>query len=117
MTGSYGADAVICCVGAGPAYDQAAKLLRRGGSLVCVGLPADGSYRLPLSPMEMVVRGLNVFGSSVGTEDEMQQLLQLAVKGGIKPVVDILPLEGFEKAIDLVKSSKAKGRVVLKMQA
>ncbi|CAM1506342.1 Fc.00g059830.m01.CDS01 [Cosmosporella sp. VM-42] len=115
ITGSHGAHAVICCVGAGPAYDQAVRLLRRGGSLICVGLPADNSYRLPLSPMELVVRGLNVLGSSVGTEDEMQELLQLAMKGGIKPVVDVMPLADFREAIDLVKSSKAKGRIVLKM--
>ncbi|KAF7561521.1 hypothetical protein G7046_g2623 [Stylonectria norvegica] len=115
LTGSHGAHAVICCVGAGPAYNQALRVLRRGGSLVCVGLPADGSYRLPLSPMDLVARGLNVLGSSVGTEEELQELLQLAIKGGVKPVVDLMPLEAYREAIELVKSSKAKGRIVLSM--
>ncbi|KAH8885923.1 putative alcohol dehydrogenase [Thozetella sp. PMI_491] len=114
-TGSLGAHGVICCVGAEAAYNQAVKLLRRGGSLICVGLPANVGYQIPLGPIEMVVRGLQVFGSSVGTEGEMQELLQLVLKGGIKPVVDVVPLSDFQNAIELVKSSKAKGRVVLKM--
>lgn len=115
-TGGLGAHAAVCCVGAGPAYDQALRVLRRGGTLVCVGLPADGAYTVPLKPMDMVVRGLTVLGSSVGTERQLQELLELARNGDIKPIIDVLPLERFHHALDMVKGSKALGRVVLDME-
>ena len=115
LTSSLGAHAVINCAGSEISYSQAIKLLRRGGTLVCVGLPSNKAYCLPINPMEMVVRGLHVVGSSVGTEEEMQELLQLAKNGEVVPRVDVLPLERYREAIQMVKTSRASGKVVLEM--
>ncbi|KAJ9144072.1 Polyketide synthase, enoylreductase [Pleurostoma richardsiae] len=115
LTSSLGAHAVVCCAGSEAGYNQASKLLRRGGTLVCVGLPSDTSYCLPIGPMDMVVRGLCVIGSSVGTEDEMQELLQLASQGEVVPQVEVLPLECFQEAIEAVRTSRAPGKLVLTM--
>ncbi|CAK7219670.1 hypothetical protein SBRCBS47491_003925 [Sporothrix bragantina] len=115
LTSSVGAHAVVCSPGSEVAYNQGIKLLRPGGTLVCVGLPSSRSYCLPLSPMDMVNRGLHVIGSAVGTETEMQELLQLASQGVVVPQMQVMPLSRFEEAIEVVKTSKASGKVVLKM--
>lgn len=115
ITGCGGAHAVICCAGAETGYNQAPRLLRRGGTMVCVGLPANTLYKIPIGPFDMVVQGLRIVGSSVGTEAELQELLALAEKGDVLPVTHVLPLEKFEEAIDAVKTSSVPGKIVLRM--
>lgn len=41
MTGGYGADAVLECVGSKQSFDTAIGLIRRGGVIGRVGLPHD----------------------------------------------------------------------------
>jgi propanol-preferring alcohol dehydrogenase len=65
----------------------------------------------------MVVRGLKILGSSVGTEAELQELLALAEKGDILPVTHVLPLEKFEEAIEAVKTSAVPGKMVLRVSS
>ena len=115
ITSSLGAHAVVCCAGSEAGYNQAIELLRGGGTLVCVGLPSNRGYHLPIGPMDMVVRGLTIIGSAVGTEDEMQELLELARKGEVVAQVDVLRLARFKEAIEEVKASKTAGRIVLQM--
>lgn len=65
--------------------------------------------------MQMVVRGLTIVGSAVGTEDEMQELLELARKGVVVAQANVLPLARFKEAIEQVKASKTTKRIVLQM--
>ncbi|PCG94251.1 Polyketide synthase, enoylreductase [Penicillium occitanis (nom. inval.)] len=115
ITGHGGAHAIVCCAGAETGYNQAPRLLRRGGTMVCVGLPANTAYKIPIGPFDMVVQGLRILGSSVGTEAELQELLALAEKGDILPVTHVLPLEKFEDAVEAVRTSAVPGKMVLKM--
>ncbi|CAK7199551.1 hypothetical protein SEUCBS139899_002231 [Sporothrix eucalyptigena] len=115
LTEDFGAHAVVCSPGSEAAYNQGIKLLRPGGTLVCVGLPSNGSYTMPLRPIDMVNRGLHVIGSAVGTEAEMQELLKLASTGAIVPQIEVMPLSQYAEAIEAVKTSKASGKIVLKM--
>jgi propanol-preferring alcohol dehydrogenase len=63
----------------------------------------------------MVVQSLKILGSSVGTEAEIQELLNLAEKGDIVPATHFLPLETFQEAIEAVKTSAVSGKMVLKL--
>lgn len=83
--------------------------------MVCVGLPANTAYKIPIGPFDMVVQGLRIVGTSVGTEAELQELLALAEKCDILPVTHVLPLEKFEEAIEAVKTSAISGKMVLRM--
>ena len=115
LTGAYGAHAVLCTAGSEAAYGQALRILRRRGTLVCIGLPPRLEFRLPTGPMDLVIRGLTVVGSSVGTEVEMQELLQMAVEKHVVPVIKIYELGQFDRALGMVTSSDLEGRVVLKI--
>lgn len=117
LTGYGGAHAIICCAGAESGYNQAPRLLRRGGTLVCVGLPANLEYMLPVGPFDMVVKGLRMVGSSVGTEAELQELLALAAEGLIVPATQVLPLDKFQEAVDAVKTSAVPGKIILQISS
>ena len=60
LTNGYGAHAVIVSVGVQAAYEQAVKLIRRKGTLVCVGLVSP-QQPVPLSSYMMVVGGESCF--------------------------------------------------------
>ncbi|KAB8252817.1 amino acid permease-domain-containing protein [Aspergillus flavus] len=91
LTDGAGAHAVVVVVGLASAYNQALRLLRPLGTLVCVGLPSQ-DYRMPISPLDCVNRGIHVVGSCVGTEEEMQDLLRMAAAGRVSTHYQVFEL-------------------------
>ncbi|RAQ51263.1 alcohol dehydrogenase [Aspergillus flavus] len=91
LTDGAGAHAVVVVVGLASAYNQALRLLRPLGTLVCVGLPSQ-DYRMPISPLYCVNRGIHVVGSCVGTEEEMQDLLRMAAAGRVSTHYQVFEL-------------------------
>ena len=74
-----GASAAISTAVNPIAFEQALGSLRRGGTLVCVGLPADNAMQLPI--FETVLGGLTVRGSIVGTHTDLDEVFDLHRRG------------------------------------
>ena len=74
-----GASAVIATAVQPVAFEQGLSSLRRGGTLVCVGLPADNAMKLPI--FETVLGGLTVRGSIVGTHSDLEHVFDLHRRG------------------------------------
>lgn len=55
-TSGLGAHAVICTANGEKAYEQSTQMLRRLGTLVCVGIP-NVPFKLPVTPFDMIVKG------------------------------------------------------------
>src|SRR6266487_4447162 len=70
-----GADVAISLAVSPKAFEQAYGSLRRGGTLVFVGLPADNHIQLPI--FETVLNGTKVLGSIVGTRIDLQEVFEL----------------------------------------
>jgi propanol-preferring alcohol dehydrogenase len=70
-----GARAAIATAVNPSAFEQALGSLRRGGTLVCVGLPAENDMKLPI--FETVLGGLTVRGSIVGTHTDLEEVFEL----------------------------------------
>ena len=65
-------------------------MLRRGGTLVCNGLPT-GDF--PVSIFDTVLNGITIRGSIVGTRLDLQESLDMAAAGKVKATVAAEPLE------------------------
>lgn len=113
---ALGAHAVACVAGVASAYDNAIPMLRNCGTLVCVGIPAS-SYKLSLSPFECLVRGITVIGSTVGTMEEMDELLQLAVLGKVSSHIETYPFKEVNEVLKRLNKGAISGRAVLIMPA
>jgi alcohol dehydrogenase, propanol-preferring len=87
-------------------------MLRRGGTCVLVGIP-PGAF--PLSIFEVVVKGLTVRGSIVGTRHDLREALQFVGDGKVAAVVEHHPLEQVNAVIDAIERQHIKGRAVLRM--
>lgn len=67
-----GADQAIALAVSPVAVEQAYRSLKRGGTLVLVGLPADNYVRLPI--FETVLQGITMTGLIVGTQVDLADL-------------------------------------------
>jgi propanol-preferring alcohol dehydrogenase len=105
-----GADAAISLAVSPKAFEQAYGSLRRGGTLVFVGLPADNDIRLPI--FETVLNGTKIVGSIVGTRMDLKDVYDLHVAGLTKVEYEKRPLESVNEAIHDVEHAAVKARVV-----
>lgn len=59
--------------------------------------------------------GLTIKGSSVGTEEQMAELLQLALDGVITPEIEVFDFEEAPNLINKIKDDAIIGRAVVKI--
>ena len=93
------------------AFGQAIHMSRRGGTIVFNGLPA-GDF--PASIFEIVLKGLTVRGSIVGTRQDLVEALEFYSRGQIHPTVATRELSEINAVFDEMKHGKIDGRVVIK---
>lgn len=92
------------------AFEQAYHSVKRGGSVVLVGLPND---EIPVPIFDTVLNGVSVKGSIVGTRKDMQEALQFAADGKVKAIVSTAKLENINDVLNDMVDGKINGRVVL----
>jgi len=92
------------------AFGQSIHMARRGATIVFNGLPA-GDF--PASIFEIVLKGLTVRGSIVGTRQDMREALDFYSRGQIQPTVSTRSLGEINAVFDEMKQGKIDGRVVI----
>ena len=93
------------------AFGQAIGMTRRGGTIVFNGLPA-GDFPAPI--FEVVLKGLTIRGSIVGTRQDMEEAIDFYARGLIKPTVSTRTLGEINDVLDEMRAGKIDGRVVIK---
>jgi propanol-preferring alcohol dehydrogenase len=109
-----GAHGVLVTAVSLPAFKQALGTLRRGGTCVLNGLP-PGEF--PVSIFDLVLNGLTVRGSIVGTRKDLEEALQFAADGKVKATIEEQPLGSINDIFDRLKKGKVNGRIVLDIAA
>jgi alcohol dehydrogenase, propanol-preferring len=92
------------------AFGQSIHMARRGATIVFNGLPA-GDF--PASIFEIVLKGLTVRGSIVGTRQDMREALDFYSRGQIRPTISTRDLGEINAIFDEMKHGKIDGRVVI----
>jgi D-arabinose 1-dehydrogenase-like Zn-dependent alcohol dehydrogenase len=106
-----GVAAAIDFVGAGSSFAFGFGALRKGGRLVCVGLFGGAT---PIVPVMVALKAVSVFGSYVGTLQDLRELLALAQDGSLPALaVGERPLAQAAEALDDLRHGRVRGRVVL----
>jgi S-(hydroxymethyl)glutathione dehydrogenase/alcohol dehydrogenase len=118
LTGGRGADYVFVAVGSAAAIEQGARLLRRGGTLVVVGMTAEG-VQIRLDALDLADNALRILGSKMGSvrmPADVQMLADWYLQGRLK--LDELisaryPLEGINEAIASAAGGEALRNVII----
>ena len=92
------------------AFGQAMNMVRRGGTVALNGLP-PGNF--DLSIFDMVLNGITVRGSIVGTRLDLQESLDFAAEGKVKATVVTDRLENINQVFERMHKGQIEGRVVL----
>jgi len=125
-------DVVFDLVGGGASYEAGAAVLRRGGQFVTSTGPAEwvGDERLsPLGQVVLVARmvwhsvflnwipGPHPYYHIAAPTDLDEETFHLAFKSGVRPhiqkAISFKDRDAFEAAIELVRSHRAKGKIVV----
>jgi propanol-preferring alcohol dehydrogenase len=111
LTDNLGVDAVIDFVNATKSVEADMQILRRRAKLVLVGL-FGGELRLSL--VTMPTRAYKIIGSYTGSLQDMIELVSLANRGLVKPVVsNRFKLDQAGEALQMLKDGKIVGRGVI----
>jgi propanol-preferring alcohol dehydrogenase len=105
-----GADVAVALAASPASFDQAFHSLRRGGRLVCVALPADGTIELPI--FDTVLKGISVIGSIVGTRNDLADVFALHAAGRTEVVAVERKLDDVNESIAEVLSGQVPARIV-----
>jgi NADPH:quinone reductase-like Zn-dependent oxidoreductase len=105
-------DAVIETVGAAT-WSHSVKSLRPGGTLVISG--ATSGTNPPSTELNRIFfLELRVIGSTMGTKDELEDLLGFCAATGIRPIIDtVLPMDRAREGFEQLERGEVFGKIVL----
>ncbi len=109
-----GAHGVLVTAVSVPAFQQALGMTRRGGTVSLVGLP-PGEFPTPI--FDVVLKRITIRGSIVGTRKDLQEALEFAAAGAVKPTVELQPLDAINSVFERLEKGDVNGRVVLDLQS
>jgi propanol-preferring alcohol dehydrogenase len=104
--------AVVTAVGKA-AFNAAVGAVRAGGTVVAVGLPIES---MDLSIPRLVLDGIQVIGSLVGTRQDLKEAFQFAAEGKVVPKFQLRPMEDINDIFKEMEEGKIKGRMVIDLK-
>ncbi|KAL1631093.1 hypothetical protein SLS56_004619 [Neofusicoccum ribis] len=104
--------AVIVCTESVEATEWSLKLLQPHGVVVPLGLPVEGFH---FNAFDIVFKELIVRGSLVATKGQVDEMLAVVDKHGIRSHVTTVGFEDVPRLPELYMDKHLKGRLVLKM--
>ncbi|EEU9148106.1 TPA: alcohol dehydrogenase AdhP [Escherichia coli] len=107
-----GAHGVLVTAVSPAAFSQATGMMRRGGTMVLNGLPPG---KFDLSIFDMVLDGITVRGSIVGTRKDLQEALFFTGQHKVHAEVTTEPLENINSVFGRMRAGKINGRIVIDM--
>ena len=105
-----GVHAALVTSAAKAAYDAAFPSVRPGGILLVVGLPSEC---LCFPPILMAASEIHIKASSVGTRQDMRELLAMAAAGKVRCEVATRPLAQVNEVFEQLGHGQVQGRMVL----
>jgi threonine dehydrogenase-like Zn-dependent dehydrogenase len=115
LTKEIGADYVLEAVGSSKTYEQAFKMLRRGGKLEAFGICADDDYA-SLPPAKFVLEEKKISGSCAGIGYDWGDAITLLRYNMIDPtplISMIVPLEELEQALNEIRKNQKLVKVLV----
>ncbi|MFC0525989.1 alcohol dehydrogenase AdhP [Pontibacillus salicampi] len=105
-----GAHAAVVTAVSKAAFNSAVHAVRACGKVVAVGLPSD---TMDLSIPRLVLDGIEVLGSLVGTRRDLEEAFQFGAEGKVVPVVQTRCLHDVQDVFEEMEQGKIQGRMVI----
>ena len=109
-----GAHSAVVTAVSRAAFNSAVDCVRACGRVVAVGLPPE---TMDLSIPRLVLDGIEVVGSLVGTRKDLEEAFQFGAEGIVVPVVQLRQLDEANTIFQEMRDGKIQGRMVIDMKA
>lgn len=104
-------DAVLESVGAAT-WEHSTKATRPGGVIVVAGMTSGN--RPPLDLERLFFAKLRIIGTTMGTRDELEQLVRFCVEREIRPPIhEVMPLSDARRGFEAMLEGELFGKVVV----
>ncbi len=108
-------DLILNTVAASHNLDQFTALLKRDGTMVVVGAPAE-PHPSP-AVMNLIFRRRAIAGSLIGGIKETQEMLDFCAEHGITSDIELIPIQQINAAYERMLKSDVKYRFVIDMKS
>lgn len=95
------------------AFNSAVDAVRAGGRVVAIGLPPES---MDLSIPRIVLDGIEIVGSLVGTRKDLEEAFQFGAEGLVVPKVQMRALDEVQEIFQEMRDGKITGRMVIDMK-
>jgi propanol-preferring alcohol dehydrogenase len=112
LLGLGGARVILATASDGKSMGGLIDGLKIGGTLVIVGASPDP---FPVSTPQLILVRKSIVGWPSGTSIDSEDALKFAAANGVRPMIEVFPLERAADAYDRMISGKVRFRSVLKM--
>jgi NADPH:quinone reductase-like Zn-dependent oxidoreductase len=113
ITSGRGVDIAIDTVGAAT-WPIDFSAVRRGGKIVLCGVTSDAQAATDLRTLYW--NQLTILGSTMGSEEDLHQMLKAVNQAKLKPVIDsTAKLENIQDATDRMETAEQFGKIVLEV--
>lgn len=109
-----GAHAAVVTAVSKTAFNSAVDCVRAGGRVIAIGLPPES---MDLSIPRLVLDGIEVVGSLVGTRQDLAEAFQFGAEGLVVPVVQKRTLSEANEIFQEMRDGTIQGRMVIDMKA
>ncbi len=109
-----GAHAAVVTAVSNAAFNSAVDCMRAGGRVIAIGLPPES---MDLSIPRLVLDGIEVVGSLVGTRQDLAEAFQFGAEGLVVPVVQKRTLSEANEIFQEMRDGTIQGRMVIDMKA
>jgi propanol-preferring alcohol dehydrogenase len=92
------------------AYDTAFPCIRPTGTLLVVGLPSES---ICFPPIMMAATEVRIQASSVGTREDLREVLALGAAGKVRCQTATRPLAEVNEVLEQLRNGQVAGRIVL----
>jgi propanol-preferring alcohol dehydrogenase len=105
-----GAQVALVTSASKKAYDTAFPCVRPTGMLLVVGLPSES---LCFPPIMMAATEVRIQASSVGTRQDLQEVLAMGAAGKVRCQTATRPLAQINEVFEQLRQGQVSGRLVL----
>lgn len=112
LRGAGGAHVALVTSAAKSAYDMAFPCVRPTGTLLAVGLPAQD---IAFPAIMMAAGEIQIKASSVGTREDLREILAMGAAGIVHCQVATRPLTEVQEALGQLSRGEVSGRIVLRL--
>ena len=112
LTNNKGLDATVITAVAKTPFNQAVDVVKAGARVVAVGLPVE---KMDLDIPRLVLDGIEVVGSLVGTRQDLREAFQFAAENKVVPKVQLRQLSEINDIFDEMEKGTITGRMVIDM--